>query len=110
MIQPIPKPPKRGPKPKKRIRQVIDQLWVQTRDDWLDLNPPDENGNYQCALCPYWVYKDEVTLDHIITRSRNKALKYEHSNLQPAHWKCNVARGSMTMEAWNRRRKAKDCA
>lgn len=82
-----------------------DAQWLICRAEWLELNPPDiEDLYYQCALCPYTIHKDEVTLDHIITRSRNKTLKYTHSNLQPTHWSCNAARGSMTMEAWNKKR------
>lgn len=104
-------------KKKTKAKQVIkyyhpmtatDAAWLVCRAEWLESHPPDiDDLYYQCALCPYPVHKDEVTLDHIVTRSRDKKLIFEHSNLQPAHGRCNVERGSMTMEAWNKRRKIK---
>jgi 5-methylcytosine-specific restriction endonuclease McrA len=82
----------------------VDSKWIACRIAWFDQNPPNHQGYYQCALCPQMVHKSEVTLDHIITRSKDKSLKYELSNLQPAHYLCNTARGSMSMEAWNTRK------
>jgi 5-methylcytosine-specific restriction endonuclease McrA len=82
-----------------------DSLWNACRAAWFDLNPPDHQGYYQCALCPQMVLKTETTLDHIITRSRDPKLKYVLENLQPAHYVCNNQRGSMSMEAWNAQRK-----
>lgn len=81
-----------------------DTKWIACRAAWFDLNPPNHQGYYQCALCPDMVRKDETTLDHVVTRSQRPDLKYELSNLQPAHALCNQARGSMSMEAWNKQR------
>lgn len=78
--------------------------WYKVRKLWLKLNPPTHEGYYQCALCPEMVHVSEVTLDHILTRSQAPQLVYKLSNLQPAHWLCNTARGSMSMEAWNKQR------
>lgn len=82
----------------------VDQEWVKVKVDWYELNPPEDGDYYQCALCPYYVHKDEVTLDHILTRSSRPDLKYKLDNLQPAHWYCNRLRGSMSMENWNKQR------
>lgn len=82
-----------------------DQLWKDAREAWFSLNPPNFQGYYQCALCPQMVHRDECTLDHIQTRSSRPDLKYDLENLQPAHALCNFARGSMSMEAWNAKRK-----
>jgi 5-methylcytosine-specific restriction endonuclease McrA len=89
--------------PRGMFRRVPDKLWESTKIDWFELNPPDLGEEwYQCALCPKPVHKDEVTLDHIQTRSSRPDLKYKLDNLQPAHYLCNAARGSMSMEAWNK--------
>lgn len=82
-----------------------DTKWTVCRIAWQDQNPPNHEGYYQCALCPYMVHKKALTLDHILTRSSHPELKYTFSNLQPAHYACNYKRGSMTMEAWNAKRK-----
>lgn len=87
-----PKSPYRPKGGFKRVRRI-----------WLQKNPPTFEGYYQCALCPQMVHISEVTLDHIVTRSHAPHLAYELSNLQPAHLLCNTARGSMSMEAWNKR-------
>jgi hypothetical protein len=91
-------------------RGKASQKWSRCRGDWLRTNPPDHNGYYQCALGDDMVHLSEVTLDHIITRSRAPELRYVLSNLQPACEWHNYERGSMTMEAWNARRKAKNSA
>jgi 5-methylcytosine-specific restriction endonuclease McrA len=101
---PIPKPARR----EKVIRGIIfrksDNAWTKTRKRWFHFNLPDQDGYYQCALCPRLVHESEVTLDHIVTRSRDVKLKYDLNNLQATHSKCNLDRGSMTMEAWNKKR------
>lgn len=107
MRAPLPKPSKHDkklPKALKRTRMRIkpyDPLWFQCRMEWFEENPPNFEGYYQCALCPYMVLATETTLDHIETRSSHPHLKYVKSNLQPAHLACNTRRGSMTME-WYR--------
>lgn len=99
---PIPKPEKRKKKRPKRIFTVVDQEWLTFRAEWLEANPPDLGEEYyQCALCPYPVHKDEVTLDHIIPRSRRKDLKYDPLNIQPAHAICNTLKGSKVIKENN---------
>lgn len=98
---PIPKPIKQ--KTGWHVGKVKRQ-WLQVRRQWLTQNPPTNGDYYECALCGQPVHKDEVTLDHIVTRSHDPNLRYDFDNLQPAHYLCNTARGSMSMEAWNARR------
>lgn len=82
----------------------IDGKWIACRKAWFDQNLPNHQGRYKCALCGKSVLKEETTLDHIVTRSRDPKLKYDLKNLQPAHFLCNHARGSLTMEEWNKKR------
>jgi 5-methylcytosine-specific restriction endonuclease McrA len=97
--QPIIKPAK----PRKRIPVKIDELWNATRILWFEINEPDYRGFYQCALCPELVHIDETTLDHIQNRSNHLELKYDVNNLQPAHGVCNGRKGSMSMEAYEKK-------
>jgi 5-methylcytosine-specific restriction endonuclease McrA len=125
MFEPIPKPEKRGRKPPKPLKRTalkpstkplkrtplkqsrkpivikIDEQWIIAKSKWFKLNSPDIDGEYyQCALCPYAIPKDEVTLDHIKPRSTHKAIRYFQYNLQPAHGGCNTRKGSMSMKAY----------
>lgn len=99
--------PKQQPQKYYWLGHTTDAKWLACRKAWFALNPPDYRGLYVCALCANLVHKKEVTLDHIITRSRDPKLKYDLDNLQPAHFLCNQLRGSMTMEAWNEQRHKK---
>jgi hypothetical protein len=94
-----PKLQKPLPPPTKKIKQSgkVDVKWKEARRDWLIKYKPDENDNYICALCDLPVNKRDVTLDHIIPRSRAPHLRYAQENLQPAHYWCNVAKGSKVL-------------
>lgn len=92
--QPLPKPAKREPKKRKRMKIHFDQKWAETRTQWLAENEPSFEGYYTCAMCGRAVHVDEVTLDHIVPRSRDSKLKYDMSNLAPMHFACNTKKGS----------------
>jgi len=50
-----------------------------------------------CYLCGKPLKENEVTLDHVIPRSRRKDLVFDESNIKPACWKCNVEKGSKVL-------------
>jgi 5-methylcytosine-specific restriction endonuclease McrA len=76
------------------MRAKIDEQWVEARALWFQLNEPSHEGYYTCALCGRVVHIDEVTLDHVIPRSRDVTLKYDQANLAPMHFACNNEKGS----------------
>jgi 5-methylcytosine-specific restriction endonuclease McrA len=73
------------------------QRWQVVRALWFKNNPPNEYGWYVCGICKNPVHFTKVTLDHILPRSRRPDLRYEPSNLQPAHWICNSQKGSKVL-------------
>lgn len=81
----------------------------RARKRWLKLYPPDEQGNYLCALCKEPVPKDKMTLDHIkeAVLIKNDREYYDMSNLQPAHYKCNVKKNELFLEKHKDRLKAR---
>lgn len=78
----------------------ITKKWLEFRSEWLKTHPPDEFGNYICYICGDDVWYTEVTLDHIISRSRAPELRFVESNIGPAHAKCNEAKGSLNLEEY----------
>ncbi len=77
-----------------KARGKISDKWTKARRDFLAANPPNHEGYYACSLCPRWIHQDEITVDHIIPRSRAPELRFEFSNLAFAHAECNAAKGS----------------
>lgn len=78
-------------------------LWERTRREWIKANPPDHSGFYYCYLhlapdCLNAMTTDQMTLDHIKSRSRYPELRFEHSNLKPCCMPCNVLKGSRDIE------------
>lgn len=72
--------------------------WARTRKSWKKHNPPNHQGYYICYICGKWVNEEEVTLDHIIPRSRDPKLRYRFDNIQPCCLKCNTQKGSQVYE------------
>lgn len=73
--------------------------WRETRGQFIQDNPPDQYGFWYCALrvsdmCLGRMDIDQLTVDHIIPRSRAPELRHEPSNLQPACVYCNKEKGS----------------
>ena len=92
-----------NPNIKKTIRQRGKQSlkWEQTRRDCFKINPGDL---YHCYLCGKVLQKNEVTLDHMKSRSSRPDLRYEMDNLAPACWQCNSLKGSQSLENYNKSR------
>lgn len=87
-------------KPRKRIRQdgKAYHSWQDTRNLWLTMNPPDKHGYWYCTLnlpgCLVKIDIDQLTLDHIISRSHAPSLRYDLTNLQASCIFCNSKKGS----------------
>lgn len=81
-------------KPLKRIGKYT-QLWIETRILWIKLNGSE---GHLCEYCGKPLKPEELTLDHKLSRSRRPDLRYELSNLVPACYACNKAKGSLSRE------------
>ena len=69
--------------------------WNKTRRKWRELNPPNHQGYWICGICGQWVNESEMEVDHIKPRGgTTRHLRSDHSNLQPAHRRCNQLKGS----------------
>lgn len=87
--------PKRAEQTAKKLSNgKVARRWYKTRRQWFKENPAE---GYTCYLCGVYVPKNEVTLDHIIPRSRRPDLRYELTNLAPACWTCNSQKGSKVL-------------
>lgn len=82
------------------INQIGDRTreWLKFVKQWKQDNPPLDNGCYLCGICGRWVAGDEVTLDHIQSRSSSPGLRLSVENIQPAHYSCNTWKGSRYLE------------
>lgn len=80
------------------------QLWIDTRAEWIALNPPPIEGKYwECYLhihewCPLRIDIEHLTLDHVVPRSNDPAKRYDHDNLRPACEYCNGMKGSRSLD------------
>ena len=82
----------------KRPKRVIKagrvaNRWQATRRQWFKVN---HSENYYCHYCGRFLLKNEVELDHYLSRSRRPDLRFELSNLVPACHTCNTGKGSMS--------------
>jgi 5-methylcytosine-specific restriction endonuclease McrA len=64
-------------------------------------NPPDVEGGYMCylrisRLCPGWMPKHEVTLEHVLSKAKYPEVKYNVINIMTACEPCNKAKLSNT--------------
>ncbi len=71
-----------------------EKLWLEARAEFLHNHPPNFQGYYVCTYCRVWIPEKEVTVDHIISRSRAPHLRYVQSNLCISCWDCNTRKGS----------------
>ena len=62
------------------------------RKRWIEKNPPDENGYYECWICKWPVHVSKMTIDHILSAREYPEYRTDHSNLRPAHDWCNNQR------------------
>lgn len=74
-----------------------------TANDWFRLNPPDENGEWECwlqisTLCPKQVIRETITLEHVYPKVRYPELKFAVENIKPSCSFCNKMKSSKTPE------------
>lgn len=99
---------RRSTKPLKRtpIRKVgkYTKQWLITRATWIRKNPPPIDGKYwECYLrihewCPRLLTIETLTLDHVVSRSRDSSKRYSSDNLKPACKYCNGLKGSRSLD------------
>lgn len=91
-------------KPRKTFKQIgpVAAKWIEARKLWVKNNPPDANGYWYCYLklpgCHVRMKYEELTVDHIKSRTRAPEQRYEQSNLAPACANCNKLKGSRDLE------------
>lgn len=74
--------------------------WLITRATWIRKNPPTIEGKYWlCYLrihpwCPVRIDIEHLTLDHVVSRSRDPSKRFTADNLKPACIYCNQMKGS----------------
>lgn len=100
--------PKRTLKKLKRspINKVGKQTkqWLVTRASWIRHNPPTIEGKYwMCYLrihpwCPGRIDVAHLTLDHVVSRSRDPSKRFAADNLKPACIYCNGEKGSKSLD------------
>lgn len=100
--------PKRALKQLKRspINKIGKQTkqWFVTRASWIRHNPPPIDGKYwMCYLrihpwCPGRIDIAHLTLDHVVSRTRDVKLSFRLDNLRPACIYCNGQKGSKSLE------------
>jgi len=90
-------------KPINKIGKQTKQ-WLITRATWIKKNPPPIEGKYwMCYLrihpwCPGRIDVAHLTLDHVVSRTRDVKLRFNLSNLQPACIYCNGEKGSKSLD------------
>ena len=85
---------KSKPSKKKKPIGKVTKKWLKTRTLWLKNNPPNHQGYYICYICNKWIDKAEITIDHIIPRSKAPELRFDPSNLMACCYNCNNNKGS----------------
>jgi len=102
------KPLRRSSKPIRQAGKTTSR-WIAFRSQYLKDHPPAIHGGYDfCGICRGrwgrgWVHESVVTLDHIVSRGRDKSRIYDPTNIQKAHPICNDEKGSMSMEEYEER-------
>jgi len=79
-------------KPIKRMGTVAKQ-WAATRRTWIQANGT-VTGTWVCYLCDKPLTIDNLTLDHVQSRSRHPELRSEPDNLAACCYSCNTHKGS----------------
>lgn len=67
--------------------------FVAFKRKWIELNPPNEQGFYECWLCHKPVHISTFTMDHVLSQAEYPEYAREMSNIRPAHGFCNEQRG-----------------
>lgn len=100
--------PKRALKKLKRspINKIgkTTKQWLITRATWIKKNPPPIEGKYwECYLrihpwCPVRIDIAHLTLDHVVSRTRDVTKRFSQDNLKPACIHCNGMKGSRSLD------------
>jgi 5-methylcytosine-specific restriction endonuclease McrA len=93
-------------KPRRRLKPIRDSTKLkeqQTKREWFVLNPPNEKGLWFCYLgispiCPNWLTRSTITLEHVKSKARHPELKFVVTNLKPACSFCNAIKGSRDID------------
>ena len=78
--------------------------WLITRTTWIKKNPPPIEGKYwMCYLrihpwCPGRIDVAHLTLDHVVSRTRDPSKRFAQDNLKPACIYCNGEKGSKSLD------------
>ena len=94
---------KRSTKPIRKVGKQTKQ-WFITRATWIRKNPPPIDGIYwECYLrihpwCPVRIDIEHLTLDHVVSRTRDPSKRFSQDNLKPACLYCNEEKGSKSLE------------
>lgn len=94
---------RRSSKPINKVGKQTKQ-WMVTRATWIRKNPPPIEGQYwECYLqihewCPVRIDIHKLTLDHVVSRSRDPSLRFNLDNLRPACSYCNTEKGSKSLD------------
>lgn len=89
--------------PLKKIGKQTKQ-WFVTRASWIRRNPPPIDGKYwECYLrihpwCPVRIDLRHLTLDHVVSRTRDPKKRFSQANLKPACLPCNKMKGSRSLD------------
>ena len=97
-----------APRKKIEIRKALKRIgkigtrWIETRHEWIKANPP-KDSYYTCYLkispiCLRKMTTQEMTLDHVMSRTRRPDLRFDFSNLKPCCAPCNVEKGSREVD------------
>lgn len=71
--------------------------WLYTRSKWIKAHKSD---TYICHYCRRVLMPNELTLDHMIARSRAPQMRHDMQNLVPACYKCNRLKGSLNHDEY----------
>lgn len=75
-----------------------------TREKWIEANPPDEYGYWDCYLqispmCPKCLTIQTMSIEHMIPKNRGSEYRHDLSNLRPSCIPCNGLKGSRTVKS-----------
>lgn len=92
-------------KPMRREAAKTRERRQATEAAWFKANPPDLYGRWRCyiskhPLCPVWLTKETVVLEHNLSKARRKDLQFDITNIFPACGYDNKAKGSLSAEEY----------
>lgn len=76
------------------MKNKVRNAWLTARRNYLKANPPNHQGYYVCYLCGRWIPAADITVDHIIPRSRHTHAIDDPNNLALCCGNCNSIKGS----------------